>query len=338
MGERIAAAEHVEHLTDAVVRIQLPLPMDDLRVVNAYAVLGGDGIVLIDPGWADEPSEAVLLAALAELGFRPADVSRILSTHSHWDHYSRAVDWRERYGIPIALGAEESHTVTSFGAAAGTFPAQAKMLSQAGAHRLAREIEVVEHEPYAKGIVMAPPDAWLDGGDVIDCGETTLTVTETPGHTRGHVVFEAAKDGLLSSGDHILPRITPSIGFERVPEALPLRSYLGSLQLYLDRPGLRMLPAHGQPDGDVTARARELLAHHESRLALVASFVAQGSTTGYEVAQRMSWTRHDRTVDELGLFHGMAAVLEVVAHLELLAHQGELAASDLDGTRHYAPA
>lgn len=31
-----------------------------------------------------------------------------------------------------------------------------------------------------------PPDRWLDDGDEIDCGATTIAVRATLGHTRGH--------------------------------------------------------------------------------------------------------------------------------------------------------
>jgi glyoxylase-like metal-dependent hydrolase (beta-lactamase superfamily II) len=36
-------------------------------------------------------------------------------------------------------------------------------------------------------------------------------------------VFADHAAGLLFAGDHVLPRITPSIGFEPVPAAQPLR-------------------------------------------------------------------------------------------------------------------
>ena len=35
-----------------------------------------------------------------------------------------------------------------------------------------------------------------------------------PGHTSGHVVFHDAANAALFAGDHVLPRITPSIGIE----------------------------------------------------------------------------------------------------------------------------
>ena len=67
----------------------------------------------------------------------------------------------------------------------------------------------------------------------------------TPGHTRGHVVFVDAAAELLFAGDHVLPHITPSIGFEAVPGPLPLGDYMDSLRLVRELPDRRLLPAHG---------------------------------------------------------------------------------------------
>jgi hypothetical protein len=44
----------------------------------------------------------------------------------------------------------------------------------------------------------------------------------------------------------------------------------------------------------------------------------------------MRWTRRECTLDELETVHQMTAVLEVLAHLELLATQGILTAHDSD--------
>ena len=51
--------------------------------------------------------------------------------------------------------------------------------------------------------------------------------------------------GLLFAGDHVLPTITPSIGFEPALPAQPLGDFLGSLTKVRGLPDLRLLPAHG---------------------------------------------------------------------------------------------
>lgn len=67
----------------------------------------------------------------------------------------------------------------------------------------------------------------------------------TPGHTRGHFVHRDASAGVLFAGDHVLPHITPSIGFEPIRTTSPLRHHLASLALMREMPDTPLLPAHG---------------------------------------------------------------------------------------------
>lgn len=325
-------------LPSHVVRIPLPLPLKDLRVVNVYAVLGNDGVTLVDSGWADEASESVLVDSLDRLGFTPGDVRRIVVTHAHWDHYSRAIGWQRRYGTTVMLGRQEQHSVEAFDERTGAYPIQAKLLLSAAAPELAQTIADLPMEPFECDVPFGPPDIWLDDGDEIDCGGAVLVARATPGHTRGHIVYEDRQAAITFTGDHILPRITPSIALERVPETLPLRSYLASLRLFLDLPDASMLPAHGDVTPSVRARAEELIDHHRDRLDAIHALVATGCSTAYDVAKRMSWTRHERTIDELGSVHGMTAILEVLAHLELLVARGVLTCEELGQVNHYAVA
>lgn len=323
--------ERVEKITDNVVKIPLPLPLPDLKVVNAYAILGDGGVSLVDPGWADARSEAALVAALDTLDVQRTDIRRILVTHQHWDHYSLGVRWRDLHGIELLLGRGERTSIEAFTPEEGVHPRQLPKLRRAGAGRLADDVAALTWEPFELGIAFSAPDRWLHDGDVIDCDGVPLAVRATPGHTRGHVVFDLADQEVMFTGDHLLPRITPSIAFERVPERLPLRSYLGSLRLMLDLPDARMLPAHGTTTGTTRVRAAELLDHHRERLQQIADLVDAGASTAYEVASRMTWTRRERNLDELNVVHRMTAVLEVQSHLSLLAHTGALTERDQDG-------
>ena len=50
------------------------------------------------------------------------------------------------------------------------------------------------------------------------------------------MVYLDEADGLLFAGDHVLPHITPSIGFEVGEPGLPLADYLHSLHLMTGSP------------------------------------------------------------------------------------------------------
>ena len=92
-------------------RVPLPLPTDGLRAVNVYAVEDGDGLVLIDSGWALAESREALAAALATLGCGLGDVRHFLVTHVHRDHYTQAVELRRIFGSKVSLGAGEQQAI-----------------------------------------------------------------------------------------------------------------------------------------------------------------------------------------------------------------------------------
>jgi hypothetical protein len=98
---------------------------------------------------------------------------------------------------------------------------------------------------------------------------------------------------------------------------------------------MQLLPAHGPPGRSTHERADELLAHHERRLELSATAVAGGAQTGLEVAQQLRWTRRERALAELDPFNQMLAVLETVAHLNVLVAQGRAHRTVLDRVDRY---
>jgi glyoxylase-like metal-dependent hydrolase (beta-lactamase superfamily II) len=327
----IGSGVGVQPIAENVIRVPLPLPLPDLKEINAYVIVGADGLTLIDPGWAYPASESALRAVLDGLGAAPTDVRRILVTHQHWDHYSLGVKWRDEFHTELMLGREERHSIEAFRSLDGVHPRQVGMLRRAGALQLANAIDRLEWEPYERGVAFAPPDRWLDDGDEIDCAGAKIVVRATPGHTRGHVVFDDTTHGAVFTGDHLLPSITPSIAFERAPERLPLRSYLSSLLLLLWLPDKQMLPAHGSTDRHTRVRAEELLVHHHERLGVVSELVASGASTAWEVASKMVWTRRDRAIGDLDVVHQMVAVLEVLSHLDFLVAEGSMSSHESDG-------
>jgi glyoxylase-like metal-dependent hydrolase (beta-lactamase superfamily II) len=179
------------------------------------------------------------------------------------------------------------------------------------------------------------PDDWLGGGDVLKVNDRTLDVVATPGHTHGHVVFHDRDEALLFAGDHVLPTITPSVGFEGVLQPNPLGDYLGSLEVVRRREDAMLLPAHGPVGPSVHRRVDELLHHHGIRLRETAAAVAAGASTAHEVADQLRWTRHGRTLGELNPFNQMLAVAETNAHLLLLEAQGVVSTTVEDGIEHH---
>nr|WP_271211824.1 MBL fold metallo-hydrolase [Rhodococcus wratislaviensis] len=213
--------------------------------MNSYVVEGADGLIVIDPGWVGPDTEQAMTTAQGQLGYRLDDITVCLATHHHGDHYSQAFAWRTTLGSALFAGREERHSIDSFLTDVGRFPNHPPLLTRCGATRLAERIARNEVAGEGAGIAHGRPNCWLDSGDVIKLREGALEVIATPGHTRGHVAFRHTDTRILFSGDHILPGITPSIGFEWAPEPYPLRSNLRSLELVRGLPDTALLPAHG---------------------------------------------------------------------------------------------
>ncbi len=312
-----------------VHRIPLPLPNDGLRAVNVYAIEDGDGLALVDAGWDVPETRPVLAAGLAVIGCSLGDIGQFLVTHAHRDHYSEAVALRHELGTAVRLGHGERASLDVL-ASPGWAPlaTQLRLLRSCGAATVVAELlAAVRHRGAHTPLGWGPPDEWLVEGPLDLASGRRLAVVETPGHTRGHVVFHDPGAGLLFAGDHVLPTITPSIGFEPALSPDPLGAFLGSLARVRQLPDAMLLPAHGPVATSVHARVDELVDHHGRRLDEVERAVAAGASTPFEVAGRLRWTRRERAMDELDPFNKMLAVAETWAHLVLLTAQGRLVAS-----------
>jgi glyoxylase-like metal-dependent hydrolase (beta-lactamase superfamily II) len=343
LGAAVSAAE-TGHWADpgatevapGIWRIPLPLPNDGLRAVNAYAIADGEHVVLIDSGWALAESEALLVAALDGIGYGLAQVSQFLVTHQHRDHYTQAVAVRRAFGTPIAVGLGERPALEWLALEQSRRPVrQAADLLACGAAEVAAELRGM---PVAELVerIWELPDRWLAADVEVTLSTRTLRAIATPGHTSGHLVFHDPTARILFAGDHVLPHITPSIGFEPFPGTSPLSDYLGSLALVRGMPDARLLPAHGPVGASVHARVDELLEHHRVRLDDTHAAVTAGARTAFEVAQRLTWTRRERKLADLDVFNRMLAILETQAHLRVLAEHGTVTVIEVDGVWHYA--
>jgi glyoxylase-like metal-dependent hydrolase (beta-lactamase superfamily II) len=319
----------VEDLGDGLYRIPLPLPGDALTAVNVYAIAGDDGVDLIDAGMALVRARERLTEALGQIGFGLGDIKNFFITHVHQDHYTLAVELRTTLRGQINLGEGERINMEAIRAVAAgrNEPGFIEMLYAMGAEDLAGQIRKFMRSQLASPLASlqwSEPDRWLTDGAVLDLKSRTLRAIHTPGHTQGHVVFHDETGGELFAGDHVLPHITPSIGFQPAITRTALRDYLGSLRLMLTLPDSRLLPAHGPVRDSTHDRVNELLTHHETRLEQTRDAASGGPVTAYQAASAIPWTRRQRKLADLEPMNQLLAIGETAAHLEVLVLRGQL--------------
>lgn len=308
---------------DGVFRVPLSMPGDGLHAVNVYALETGEGLALVDGGWRTPTGLDELASALAGVGHDVASVHDVYVTHVHRDHYTLAVELRRRFGTRVHLGRDEAPGLHELLEIASNVPvASLRELRRSGEGELAAVVRAVAQGEEFDADAWEKPDSWLDPGQYA-VGSRVLEAVATPGHTKGHLVYHDLDAGLLFSGDHLLPTISPSIGFELGEWDLPLGRYLSSLQSMLDRPDALLLPAHGAPGPSAQARATELLEHHDVRLAATLRVLDElGEVVAGRVARKLPWTRRQRGFDELDSFNQMIATCETIAHLDVLVDRG----------------
>lgn len=324
-----------------VHRIPVPLPQDGLRAINVYAIVEDDGLVLVDTGWRHPDTVAALRAGLATLGSDGSDIKRVLATHCHYDHYGLTAYIRENSGAEILLGRTEVESLEPaiHGSWALAREHRRKWMERHHAGALLDAMEAAEDQDNYESVRAESrwenPDRMLDDGEIIELQDHRIEAILCPGHTRGHIAYFDRDNGLLFAGDHVLPHITPSLGFEPFTDGQALGRFIASLNKVRDLPARLVLPGHGPVTDDLAGRVDELLAHHDKRLA-DSERAAAVPSSAVDVANQLTWTRREHAFADLDVFNQMLAAAETVTHLEYLLDTGRVTREvDADGRATY---
>jgi glyoxylase-like metal-dependent hydrolase (beta-lactamase superfamily II) len=312
----------VEQVVPGLWSVPVPIPGNPLRYVLAYAFEVPGGVVLVDPGWNAAEALDALEAGLGSFGAKLEDVLGVLVTHLHPDHYGLAGRVREVSGAWVGLHPADAALIPArYQDVDDLLERIAGWLAQTGAP--ADDLAELRDASMQlrRFVVVTRPDVPLADGDRPEVPGWRLRAVHTPGHTPGHLCFVEERTGVVLTGDHVLPTISPNIA--RHPQAGPdpLADYLSSLER-LRRFGSGLaLPGHQWRFDRLAERIEELLAHHEQRLDAVEAAVASGAQTIWEVATRTAWSR---PWPEIHGFMRRAALGETAAHLVHLEGRGRL--------------
>jgi glyoxylase-like metal-dependent hydrolase (beta-lactamase superfamily II) len=149
----------------------------------------------------------------------------------------------------------------------------------------------------------------VEAGEHVDGWE----LVAAPGHADGQLCL--FRDGILIAADHLLDRISPTVGLWPASRADPLGDYLAALDRTIELDPEIALPGHGDPIHDPAGRARELKQHHRDRLDAAADALGPDPQTGYELSFALFGS-------ELPAAGRRFAVAETLSHLERLVREG----------------
>lgn len=320
-------------IAPGILLLRLPLPFA-LNHINVYLLDEGDHWTLIDCGLETKASREIWEAALNSPQLHGRPIGRIVVTHHHPDHIGLAGWLSHRFHAPLLMTRGEFDVAGRY-----ADPKRDVISERMGfwrEHGLPEELStwLMERMPrYSRHVHELPEQVTtIDPAQPIELGGRRWQPLIGLGHSPEHLSLFCAEDGLLLSGDQVLPEITPNIGVWPGGDQDPLNSYLHSLEQFARLPGdPLLLPSHRQPLRGVHARVAELGTHHDERLGQVVSHCL-GEMSCFELLEPM-FGRPLRN-EEVGFGLG-----EGVAHLNFLTNKGRLRTElGTDGIRRYSKA
>ena len=336
--EQEPASDEITEVAPGVLRLQLPIQFTGLGHVNCYALEDERGFALVDPGLPGPQPWEGLVDKLGLAGIPMSRIHTIVVTHSHPDHFGGAARLRQESGADI-LTHESFRLWFERGDGDGLDDRPSDALDEPeqwsrptpwgtefrppdddAAQRMRTDMRRHDHTPR--------PTKRVQDKEVVLLGRREWVSMHTPGHTMDHLCLYDPTNGVVLSGDHVLPSITPHIGGMGVTNEDPLAEFFAALDRVGDLPDINVaLPAHGHPFRDLKGRVDDIKEHHVGRLQRLrdASAELERPATVRELMEHLFSQRA----------WGSMAESETYAHLEHLRQLGEARSEWIDGLLCY---
>jgi glyoxylase-like metal-dependent hydrolase (beta-lactamase superfamily II) len=311
----------MDELVGGIRRVTLPLPTRPGHV-HAYLLPGEEGWTLVDTGVGLPEAKEMWSVELEEAG---GQVATVFVTHFHPDHVGAAADLRELTGARVVQGALDyaqcelvwgnpawsDRLVDWFERHGAPDDVTAELVGQSSVYR--------PFIRYQRDPILVEPGEHVDGWELV----------AAPGHADGQLCL--LKDGILVAADHLLGRITPTVGLWPASRPDPLGDYLAALDRTIELAPYVALPGHGDPIDDPAGRAHELKEHHRLRLGEAVGALGPEPRSGYELSFALFGA-------ELPAAGRRFAIAETLSHLERLVREGAALREGGDGPVTYTAA
>jgi glyoxylase-like metal-dependent hydrolase (beta-lactamase superfamily II) len=301
-------------------------------ITNLFVIDDGARPVLIDCGsgtyFANDDLVDGLAALKAAFGVTLSlrDISMVVLTHGHIDHYGGLPFIREHNpGVPAAIHILDQRVVSNHEERVVVAASRLReFLVHAGVSEADRA-SLMQVYLFGKSYYRSQPvEMLLDEAEPI----VGMRVHHVPGHCPGLVCLQL--DDILFTADHILSKTTPHQAPEHITNNMGLGHYFDSLDKIGRIPDIRLgLGSHEEPMPDIYGRIRAIRAMHHDRLERILTICATPKSIA-TISRELFGT--------VKSYHVLLALEEVGAHVEYLYDRGILNAANDDEIAHDANA
>lgn len=305
---------------------QLTVPTGlPVGTVNLYALKALAGYYLIDGGIATEEAKKLIKEWL------PYPLAGILITHGHPDHLGIAWELAKEQGCPVHLNSEEfrrlkdpelQRRVIDQLLVQGGVPAGELLPISEGYEKIRQVYEMQATDVKVEELL--PGQRFTT-----ELGE--LEVVYTPGHSSGHCCFYLVNSGMLFSGDHILPDISPNpvIGMGKDGKRRrAFKEYLESLKIFESLSIEWVYPGHGKPFNNLPEVLERFHAFHLLREQGILAILSDEPQTPYQITQKLY-----PEMKGMDVFLGIS---KVWGHLDILEPEGKVLGLEKEGITYYS--
>ncbi|MBA58068.1 MAG: MBL fold metallo-hydrolase [Gammaproteobacteria bacterium] len=309
-------------VAEGVFWLRMPLPMS-LNHINLYLIEGQTGWTVIDTGIRGPETKKYWNEIFENcLGNKPID--QILCTHMHPDHTGQAGFLTSYWNAPLLMSHGEYFQTRVM----NTMVRDSSRWETSEHFKLAG-ISPEYMETMARTQSNFAPDKddlpipnsfiRLQDGEEISIGNKLWKIVSGTGHSPEHICLVSDELEVLISGDQVLPVITSNVSVSPTePFGDPLSGWIESHNKFLTQIGDNMLvlPAHNEPFYGLHFRLRELIDHHEERMAIIIE-----NCKNPKKAVDLLPSLFDRKLEGHSMF---MATGECIAHLHCLMKRGRI--------------
>lgn len=312
-------------------QVKVPLPFS-LKWVNSYLIPEQDGYTIIDPGLRTDEAIQMWEMTLQELSLQWSDITRIILTHQHPDHYGLAGYIQEISQAPVLMSKASHAYARRMWGGDNSYTEQLRSLN--AEHGMPSELIEAIEENLTSFVAMVSPQpevTYIEAGSQIQIGGLEWLLIDAPGHAYGQLCFYEQSRGWMLCGDQVLPHITPNVSIIPGESDDPLEDFLQSLEKLKGFDVTLAFPGHRDPFTNFAGRISELQQHHVRRLDRMCDLLSKEPLTAFGMCEALFGARIGGNAHNLRF-----AMAETLAHLVHLERRNRITSVKTDGVYCYS--